>query len=867
VTESRARLTTALADRYRIERELGQGGMATVYLAHDLKHGRDVAIKVLRPEITAILGSARFLQEIRISAQLDHPHILTLIDSGEAEGVLYYVLPYVRGESLRQKIARERQLSIEDALAITRQVASALNYAHRQGVIHRDIKPENILLHEGEAVVADFGIALALRQAGGQRLTESGLSLGTPQYMSPEQATGDRELDARSDIYSLAAVLYEMLAGEPPHTGPTVQAVIAKLLTERPTRLRVVRDTVPEGIDNAVAKALAKIPADRFASADAFVHALGPAAGTARSPHTLGSRFRSARPAIVGAVALVAALAVWLLLRGERRRPSSTYISRTQVTFTGNASRPALSRDGGQVAYVVHACDTGGCRYGIEVRDLAGGGARRLVDGAEWIDYLEWSSDRRFLLFAGIYKSKYGAFLVPVLGGPPTFLTSGFASFIPIGDSVLLTESERSDPNPWIWIATLAGERRDSFQLRHLGGRLLGGAAIPGTRWIGVGVATEAGVENRIVDRQGVESDHLIQGSQIIAPRVSGGAIWIHNSRPSSTHGPLVRVPLDMVRGKFGSAWDTVLDAVGEGVDVANDGGTIVYADGTYERGLWALSIDQALRGRFDPRSRLLASTSVLRGWLSPDGSRVLALRAEGDPSRGPTLTVLPWGGGAGVDIRPGSTVVPWVVWTPNGRIAYALSDSLGVRFRTVDGQSGTIEGTSSITDSVVYDFAPLGDSGWVWIPSPQRSIRLQYAADQERRDVPTPAGLRFLLGLQVSPDGRRIATEGIGQGESLLVYEVSLPGGAATRVAAFGPPVLWSYANWLADGGLLISVWHASKVVTLYRLRGSGHTDTLGTIPAQVDFAQSALDGRRVVVATSEFHGDIWIARRSVPR
>src|SRR5512144_1787448 len=302
-----ASLQTALADRYRIERELGQGGMATVYLAHDLKHDRDIAIKVLRPEISAVLGGARFLQEIRISARLDHPHILTLIDSGQAAGILYYVLPYVRGESLRQRLRREGQLPLEEALAITRQVASALDHAHRHGVIHRDIKPENILLHEGEAVVTDFGIALALRQAGGQRLTESGLSLGTPQYMSPEQATGDRELDARSDVYSLAAVLYEMLAGEPPVTGPNAQAMIAKLMTERPTHLRVVRESVPAEIDAAVSKALDKTPADRFSSAGEFSRALElrPVTQTAPLPARGGSRPGLIAGAVVGCLGLV----------------------------------------------------------------------------------------------------------------------------------------------------------------------------------------------------------------------------------------------------------------------------------------------------------------------------------------------------------------------------------------------------------------------------------------------------------------------------------------------------------------------------------------------------------------------------------
>ncbi len=248
--------------------------MATVYLAEDVKHERKVAIKVLRPELAAAVGADRFLSEIKITARLSHPHILPLLDSGENDGLVFYVMPLVEGESLRDRLNRERQLPLDDALDIARDVAAALSYAHGHGVIHRDIKPENILQHAGEAVVADFGIARAVTVAGGERLTDTGLSLGTPQYMSPEQATADRHLDARSDIYSLGCVVYEMLAGEPPYTGPTAQAIIAKLMTERPVRLRTVRDTVPEPIEQAIMKALAKVPADRFATAAEFSAAL-----------------------------------------------------------------------------------------------------------------------------------------------------------------------------------------------------------------------------------------------------------------------------------------------------------------------------------------------------------------------------------------------------------------------------------------------------------------------------------------------------------------------------------------------------------------------------------------------------------------
>jgi serine/threonine-protein kinase len=269
-----SRLKAALADRYSIEQEIGAGGMATVYLAEDLKHRRKVALKVLRPELSAIIGGERFLQEIELTANLQHPNILPLYDSGEADTFLYYVMPYVEGETLRDKLDREKQMAVEETVAISRAVAAALGYAHERGVVHRDIKPENILLQAGQALVADFGIALAVSQAGGTRLTETGLSLGTPHYMSPEQATGDRELDARTDIYSLGAVTYEMLTGDPPHTGNTMQAIVAKVLTEEPSPISRTRQLIPRNVEAAVQRALAKSPADRFKGAADYAAAL-----------------------------------------------------------------------------------------------------------------------------------------------------------------------------------------------------------------------------------------------------------------------------------------------------------------------------------------------------------------------------------------------------------------------------------------------------------------------------------------------------------------------------------------------------------------------------------------------------------------
>ena len=268
------KLVDSLADRYRFERELGAGGMATVYLAQDIKHDRKVAVKVLRPELGAVIGAERFLAEIKTTANLQHPHILGLIDSGDADGLLYYVMPFVEGETVRDRISREKQLPVADAVRIATEVASALDYAHRHGVIHRDIKPENILLHDGSALVADFGIALAVSTAG-TRMTETGMSLGTPHYMSPEQAMGEREITARSDVYALGCVLYEMLTGDPPFTGITAQAIVARVVTEQPRSLTSQRHTIPPQVEAAVLTALEKLPADRFGSAAEFAAALG----------------------------------------------------------------------------------------------------------------------------------------------------------------------------------------------------------------------------------------------------------------------------------------------------------------------------------------------------------------------------------------------------------------------------------------------------------------------------------------------------------------------------------------------------------------------------------------------------------------
>jgi serine/threonine-protein kinase len=355
-----------------IEREIGAGGMATVYLARDIRHRRQVALKVLNPELGAVIGAERFLAEIEVTANLQHPNLLPLFDSGEADGLLYYVMPYVAGESLRAKLTREKQLPVEEAVEIAAAIASALDYAHRHGVIHRDLKPENILLHEDQPLVADFGIALAISKAADQRITQTGISLGTPQYMSPEQATGDRTVDGRSDIYSLGVITYEMLTGEPPHSGRTTQSTIAKVVMDRPRSIRLSRDTVPVYVEAAVSRALAKVPADRFHTAREFGAALQgrgiPTPYETSTPEGVpriaasATRRRKlttvAAGVAVGALAIFAAIAAW---RKSTEKGSNTSVASFYVDLPAShgmrerVKNVAISPDGKTVAFVAQS--------------------------------------------------------------------------------------------------------------------------------------------------------------------------------------------------------------------------------------------------------------------------------------------------------------------------------------------------------------------------------------------------------------------------------------------------------------------------------------------------------------------------------
>ncbi len=858
MTTDTERLATALADRYRIEKQLGAGGMATVYLATDLKHDREVALKVLRPELGAVLGDERFLAEIKITAKLDHPHILTLIDSGVASGYLYYVLPLVRGESLREKLNKEKQLGLEEAVAITRQVASALDYAHRHGVVHRDIKPENILLQEGEAMLTDFGIALAVKEAGGNRLTETGLSLGTPMYMSPEQATGDRMLDARSDVYSLAAVLYEMLAGEPPVTGPTAQAMIAKLMTERPTHLRVVRPSVPEAVDAAVARALDKTPADRFPSAGDFARAIEVKPAPAAAP----AGRRVGWPVTVGGLGVVLFAGLGFLLAtgrlGASRAPAFALRDRTQLTFTGKVYASAITPDGKQLAYITRDCAGANCSYAVEIQDVGGTATHRVLEGATAAYGLEWAPDRRNLIFWGSLKGRWGTHLLSALGGNPRYLSPGGAMFWAGGDS-LLVAPQLAVPDSVFYarVTTLGGVVTDSIRVAGPGVSLSGISVMPSGRWIVALVVQSGRGLWQVFDRSGKVADRVIN-SCTCQGRITNDALWLTRSGDGSES--IVRMGIDPQTGRLATRQDTLLSGLFNNFSVTADGGTLVIDDGTTDDQLWAVSLADALANRFAADRRRVQSSTRFPMHLSPDGSRILVGRPQ------PTSTgqsqmryfVMPFDGGTETALNlTGSPRYAW--WTDSVTVAYRTQTATGMRLSLVDIRTGQPSGGLDVADSLASNMTPVA-GGWAWIPSSRDRIVVE--RDGKRSEVAVPSWFGDVFGLDADRSGTRVVATGwnTGTNDSVGVAVVPLDGGT---------PAMWSTAygeggggQFLDDGSVLFHVRPTQESVTLIQLRGPGQARRLGTLPRPVAGLSVSDDLKRALVVERSYRGDAWMSR-----
>lgn len=667
-----ARLSAALADRYRIERELGAGGMATVYLAHDLRHDRDVAIKVLHPDLGAALGSERFLSEIRTTARLQHPHILPLLDSGEADRLLYYVMPYVTGETLRARLEREQQLPIDVALRIGREVADALGSAHAAGIIHRDIKPENILLQGGHALVADFGIALAVQSAGGHRMTQTGLSLGTPQYMSPEQAMGERTVDARTDIYALGAVTYEMLAGDPPFTGSSVQAIVAKVLNERPTSLHMLRDTVPEHVDAAVLRAIAKLPADRFATAAEFAAALGTDHFTASGSRPIASdnarALRRTRRAFAGSSAVaMAAVAAAVLVWRRPAASSEVAVHRLELTAPvdlpfafpvfGTISDLALSPGGDRVAFTVRRPDG----WALAVRNLDQLAAR-LLPGTEGASHPEFSPDGRWIAFEsadGMLKKIAidGASLTTICAVGPS--GSGGLSWMSDREIAFSKRAISSTPGmfrvsadggtPAVFsrVDTASGERFQVAPRAVDSGRLVFYTSTRASAVdVRIGVVNVADGRTKVfTDLRGSRALGLVDDA-LIYVRADGALMAV----PFNARALTVGTPIQVGDSLAVSSWNAAAGLSQSGAIVYQQGGSagqLVRVNLHGDASVLVDSVRQYVHPRFSPDGRRLAFEVNVAGgsdiWTSDLAAKTMERLTTG-----------------GIDDRP--------EWTPDGR-------------------------------------------------------------------------------------------------------------------------------------------------------------------------------------------------------
>jgi len=807
VPETPARLQTALADRYRFERSLGSGGMATVYLADDLKHHRKVAVKVLRPELAHALGSERFLLEIETTANLRHPHILPLFDSGEADGFLYYAMPLVEGESLRDRLDREKQLPLDDALRITREVADALVYAHGRGVIHRDLKPENILLEGGHAVLADFGIARAVTVAGGESLTETGIIIGTPTYMSPEQAAGNKDLDGRSDQYSLGCVLYEMLAGQPPFTGPTVQSIVHQHLTAEARLVTEIRPSVPADVATALGRALAKSPADRFGSVGELADALR------RSPLPAPNRPSSSRPLILGIVTAGVVALVALGVRMLRTAPEPIALGRrTQVTLDpGLELQPALSPDGKFIAY-------SGSQGVLTVRQVENGVPLKVIqDGDSTGRWPAWLPDGQRLVFV----SPRGIEVVPALGGVPRLLAAGpqtqrGVAVSPDGRSFVYASGDS------LFARALDGKEKHLVTVSR---EVHSFAWSPDGRWI-------AFVSGNIQYVMPTDLGNIAQSSVRVAPVAGGPSHQVSDSVSLNVSPAWAGAhSLLYVSNRDGSRDVYQVELTGAGapaiapvrlttgldaydIGVARDGSRLTYSAFAEVSNAWSVPIpvsgavsvtratpvtigNQTLENLNVSADGRWISFSSNRGGVIPQMYRMRLDRAGVEPEQLTRDTV-------------GSF---WGSWSPDGkelaihsfrgqrRIVYVMSADGGLPVPVTDGRE----------DERSPEWSPDGNRLLVlanWGTKPELRLYSRDTAGRWSgpRVVPVVLGSDTVTaGISAwSPDGRLLAC-GCG-GRGLMIIPVD--GGPARRLPSPFPTEGWAFPQWSDDGR---TVFHLS--------------------------------------------------------
>ncbi len=877
------RLQAALSDRYTIERELGAGGMATVYLAEDLKHHRQVAIKVLREDLAASMGSTRFLREIEIAARLQHPNILPLLDSGAADGFLFYVMPYVPGQSLRERLAREGELPVHEAVRLLVEVTDALAQAHQMGVVHRDVKPDNIMMSGRHALVTDFGVAKAISEATGRNtITTLGVAVGTPTYMSPEQASADPHVDHRSDIYSVGVVAYEMLTGRPPFVAATPQQVLAAHVTEAPEPVARRRSAIPRPLEQIVMRCLAKRPADRFQTAEELLHLLEgqatPSTGITPTDTQPIQGWRSAGGGrrwlvpVLAAVAVIAAAGLgWVALR----QPKATVFvnaPRRQVTVSGTAEGAvALSPDGQRIAYANRECGADArCTYALVVQDVEGSGTLRTVGDLKAVYEVAWTGDGRNLLFVGLPAvGSIGYYLVPALGGAAPRLIPGAAvASIGDGDSLLIANELAPGRISFRAMTSIDPSRGDSIVIERPGASAFSWRSSPDGQWIVIGTDAPDGKARQIVvfDRRGIARDSMPVSRGVRLAGFRGPREIVIGTADAGGNG-LVTVSAHLLSdaGRFSGSSQEILSAVPMELATVSAGG-IAYLAGTHQSNAVAVSRRNIADAGVVARE-VATATGQLSVLMGSDGASVILMRTLTSSPGTPVMqfAVQPFAGGPERSLGPGVANVTDRSRTVDGSAMVLLHrDGANIRISSLELASGSLRPQGTFPDSAaIGGLEVMADGGIVWqFADAPTSLAIRSPAG-EIRTVHLPP-IRVIQ-IEDSPWGYGLIGWGFNYpvADSVVVFRV--PPGADEGTAVLR--TVFDYVpglHWMRDGSVELVIAETVASAGFYRLDPTTGSLQRGSdfpipFPAGVSFSN---DGLRMAVRTSVPTLDVWVAR-----